>query len=148
MLPRYLSVESSRNPATPFLPVDLVLFRQAPRPTPKEIQFPSSESIAARLQRIRDMLGEEGRISSRKDVEQADENTPPFIAICDDNIEAIRSGKITIQHGRLSSVSGNTINLSDGTSLGDIEALILATGLQASFDFFDPSTLTQLSYKK
>ena len=73
---------------------------------------------------------------------------PPQVAVSDFYLDFLRSGIINVSHGKLSALRKTTATLEDGTKLGNIAAVVLATGFEASdsIRFLPESVLQKLSF--
>lgn len=62
-----------------------------------------------------------------------DTNDPPFLAVSDNYMEFVRSGLISVSHGKLDTLSGRQATvLPSNAKIDNIAAVILATGFEAS----------------
>jgi hypothetical protein len=73
---------------------------------------------------------------------------PPYLAVSDYYMDFVRSGLITVSHGRLARVSGNVATVAQPDStIADVAAVVLATGFEAasSLSFLPKSIQETLS---
>ena len=145
IVPKYLPLDPE-NPSTSFLPLDLVLYRR------RSGRQPSDSSLQARWrmvnENLRAMCGDFSTISEEMEV---DMNMPPYAAVSDLYANCVRSGRITLYKGHLTSISGSSLNLSPETSLpNDITHLIFATGFRpsSSSSILPPSLLSELEFSE
>jgi len=92
-LPRFQPLTPS-DPATPFLPGDLISFRRSNT---------KNKTRSSPHERLRLITGDEQK--SAKFIDANDDESPVFITISDFYAEWCRSEKITLQHGRLVKVN-------------------------------------------
>lgn len=90
------------------------------------------------------MLGDEALVGATGD--KAHETEPPYVAISDNYLGVLRSGRIHIQPGRLVEMQGKTAVLEDGTRVNDIDSVILCTGYDTDLGFLDPAVQEQIGY--
>ena len=79
-----------------------------------------------------------------------DTSNPPFLAVSDTYMNFVRSGLISVSHGKLGSVSDRVATISPSNAqVTDIAAVVLATGFEASasISFLPPSVLEVLSLR-
>lgn len=96
-IPRFIPLIPN-DPASPFLPVDLVFYRRSKRTTPNEIIIRSADENKKSHGFFRLITGDTQESSKLNDTN--DEN-PTFVAISDMYAEWVRAEKITLQQGRL-----------------------------------------------
>ncbi|KDQ08536.1 hypothetical protein BOTBODRAFT_59266 [Botryobasidium botryosum FD-172 SS1] len=141
-LPRYFPMRSA-DPATPFLPNDMVLFRRSPRRVPHEVPIPEDADIKRRNAFFKSILGDQSALAPELSISEADRC---FIAISENYAGALRSKSIHIQRGHLKSVEGNSLLLDNGTKVEEIDAIVMATGFRTSLPFLDQSVIDTISF--
>jgi hypothetical protein len=97
---------------------------------------------------LRAMCGDLSTISEEMEV---DMNMPPYAAVSDLYANFIRSGRITLYKGHLTSISGSSLKLSQQTSLpNDITHIIFSTGFRpsSSSSILPPSLLSELEFSE
>lgn len=129
------------SPAAPFLPLDLSSYNLANRPHPLTNSQGHITMDAARTVHgiYRTVLGtDQSEFSPLLVATERDLDAPPYLAVSDWYTDFVRSGLITLSHGRLDSVSGNTATVlptfqsSEPTTVTDVAAIVLATGFEAA----------------
>jgi cation diffusion facilitator CzcD-associated flavoprotein CzcO len=132
ILPKFLPADP-RDPASPFIPIDLAIYRRDLRPSPHENILPTAEEITMRHGLLKLFCGNQAEISPQLDVPS---DKPLFVSISDEYTGAVRNGRIMVQSRRLATVNGKQLILDNGAAIDDQDVLILATGFHASLDFF------------
>ena len=94
--PRYIPLLPS-DPASPFLPLDLVLYRRATRTSKDEIVLRSAHDYRRLNAFCRGVAGGDQRSFSIAGINDA---LPPCLVISDTYDRCTRSGRISLQHGR------------------------------------------------
>ncbi|KAK0734571.1 hypothetical protein B0T26DRAFT_737200 [Lasiosphaeria miniovina] len=132
-------LHTSPKPASlspPFLPLDLGSYNLANRPEPLvntqgHISVDAAKTVHSIYQTI---LGNDQSIfSPAVAVTAEDTSRPPYLAVSDHYMDFVRSGLISVSHGKLESLSDHNATLSpSGEQIGDIAAVILATGFEAA----------------
>ncbi len=77
-----------------------------------------------------------------------DTDKPPFIAVSDNYMDFVRSGLISVRHGKLETLSGHEATASpSGEKIDDVAAVVFATGFAASssISFLPQSVQTALA---
>jgi cation diffusion facilitator CzcD-associated flavoprotein CzcO len=144
VLPRYLPVlDSDRPPA--FLPMELVLNRGMNRSSFDEVSLPDAEGIAKSHKRMRAFVGDQADVHPELHIQEVDK--PVIISISDHYAELVRSQKITIVKGKLTSVQGAALTIDTGTIIPDVDHVILSTGYYSSLHFLDPGDLSTFSFQ-
>jgi len=144
IVPKHLPLDPD-NPSTTFLPLDLVLYRR------RSGRVPSDSSLQARWRMVNEnlqaMCGDLSMISEEMKV---DMNMPPYATVSDLYANFIRSGRITLYKGHLTSISGSSLNLSQVSLPNDITHIIFATGFRpsSSSNILPPSLLSELEFSK
>ncbi|KAK4144833.1 uncharacterized protein C8A04DRAFT_36207 [Dichotomopilus funicola] len=122
--------------APPFLPLDLGSYNTANKPQPLTNSQGHISPEAAKTTHgiFGAVLGtDQSDFSPQIAVTAAQTEDPPYLAVSDYYMDFIRSGLITISHGKLDSLSGRVANLSpSGEEVTDIAAVVLATGFEAA----------------
>ena len=79
-------------------------------------------------------------------VSASDTNSPPYIAISDNYMGFVRSGLITVSHGKLDGLSGRVATvLPSKEEIGDVAAVVFATGFEASSSIsFLPASIQEI----
>lgn len=119
----------------PFLPLDCVSYNLNNRPKPLvNTQGHVAEEAAKMVHGVfQTVLGtDQSEFSSLLKVDDKTESEPPYLAVSDWYSNFVRSGLIALSKGKIEGLDGSTANLSDGTQIKDIAAVVVATG-------FDPS---------
>lgn len=119
-----------------FLPLDLSSYNLANRPKPlTNTQGHISVELARTVHAIyRNVVGTDQSIFSPDVAVKAEETVnPPYLAVSDHYLDFVRSGLISVTYGKLDSLSDRTATISPSMdTIGDIAAIVLATGFQAS----------------
>ena len=145
IIPKYLPLNPD-DPGTTFLPLDLVLYRR------RSGQQPSDSSLQARWrlvnENLRAMCGDLSSVAWKMKV---DMDMPPYAAVSDLYANFIRSGRITLYKGHLTSISGSSLHISQDISLpDDITDIIFSTGFRpsSSSSILPPSLLSELEFSE
>ncbi|KAG2499276.1 hypothetical protein HYH03_002854 [Edaphochlamys debaryana] len=168
---RYLPSDAT-SPAPVFMPLDLTLYRRAPRKEDAERLFPTAEHRKAVNNYFRSLCGDQAaRFGPCLEV-PPDTTEPPALGISNSYGAMLTCGSLQLRRGRLVRFHGSTLELStdagggcnsngDGGSgsggggsgggggsllLEDVDAVVLATGLKPSLSFLPPDLLQELSY--
>jgi hypothetical protein len=77
-----------------------------------------------------------------------DLSKPPYITVSDWYCDFVRSGVISVSTGKVASITGNTAQLSDGTKIDNLAAVVVAAGFDPStrLDFLPQKTLQTLQF--
>ncbi|KAK3694421.1 hypothetical protein B0T22DRAFT_496832 [Podospora appendiculata] len=137
--------------APPFLPLDLASYNLANRPRPLvntqgHISVDAAKTVHSIFQSISG--SDQFMFSPSVAIKSDDTDKPPFLAVSDNYLEFVRSGLISVSHGKLESLRGNSATIAPSTEqIGDIAAVVLATGFEASssISFLPPSIRETLS---
>ena len=135
------------DPASPFLPIDLVFYRQSTRTTPHELFFRSTEEYKKINGYIRSMTGDHQRSAHFAPNREEKEF---WLAISNMYNPWNRSDKIVLQQGRLKQLhTDGTLELDHGMTIPttDNDVLLMCTGYRPCLDFFAEEILEKLSYK-
>jgi cation diffusion facilitator CzcD-associated flavoprotein CzcO len=144
VLPRHLPVlDSDLSPA--FLPMELLLNRRTNRFSFDDVSLPDAEGFAESHKRIRAFVGDQADI--HPELHPREVNEPAMISISDHYAELVRSQKITIVKGKLTSVKGAALTIDSGTVIPDVDHIVLSTGYCPSLPFLDPNDLTAFSFQ-
>jgi cation diffusion facilitator CzcD-associated flavoprotein CzcO len=143
VLPRHLPLLDSAGPS-PFLPMDLVLNRRTNRTSFDEVSL-DVEGFAKSHKVIRAFVGDQSDIHPDLHIQEVDR--PVMVSISDHYAELARSQKITIVKGKLMSVEGATLTIDSGTTISDVDYVILSTGYCSSLPFIDPGDLDTFSFQ-
>lgn len=139
VFPLFTTPAAGRTAAS-FLPLDLSSYNLANRPKPLvntqgHITVEAAKNSHAIYQGA---LGtDQSEFSPLLASNPEAQEEPPYLAVSDWYTEFVRSGLISVIHGKLKAVSGNTATLSSMSSengptvLDDIAAIVLATGFEA-----------------
>jgi cation diffusion facilitator CzcD-associated flavoprotein CzcO len=147
IIPKYLPL-NPQNPGTSFFPLDLVLYRrqrheQEPDPTP-EARWSRTNAY------LRSLCGDLSEISEHLKV---DMDLPPYAAVSDMYTNFVRSGRIVLHTGHLTSISGSTLTttpVAEPSIPDNITHIIFATGFRpsTSSNILSPSLLSALSFSE
>ncbi|KAK1757861.1 hypothetical protein QBC47DRAFT_295955 [Echria macrotheca] len=143
-----------KSPAPPFLPIDLGSYNLSNRPHPlTNTQGHISPEAAKAVHGIyRNTVGSDQSIfSPAVAVTPGEMNNPPYLAVSDYYLEFVRAGLISVSHGKLESLCSQVATVSpSGEQIGDIAAVVLATGFQASasLSFLPAATQETLSVRE
>lgn len=145
IIPKYLPLNPD-NPGTTFLPLDLVLYR---RRSDRQLSD-SSPQARWRLvnENFRAMCGDLSSISNEMEVNI---DMPPYGAGSDLYANFIRSGRVTLYKGHLTSISGSSLHISQEISIpSDITDIIFSTGFRpsSSSSILPPSLLSELNFSE
>ncbi|KAK8114560.1 dimethylaniline monooxygenase 4 [Apiospora kogelbergensis] len=138
--------------APPFLPCDLPSYNLANRPHPlmNSSGHISEESAKVFNSVFQSVLGtDQGDFSPDIKISDALIEQQPFLAMSNHYAEFVRSGIISVKHGKILSLVGNTAEISPtGEKIEDIAAVVLATGFDPcpSLAFLPPEVLETISY--
>jgi len=145
VIPKYLSLDPD-DPSTPFLPLDLVLYRRFPSPSDGR-----DLSLQARWRKVNENL--QSLCGGLGDVAEmnVDMDMPPYAAVSDMYANYVRSGHVTLYSGHLSSVSGSILAVHPSPKHplpDDITDIIFATGFRpsSSSHIFSPNLLADLNF--
>ncbi|RDW68554.1 hypothetical protein BP5796_09211 [Coleophoma crateriformis] len=146
------------NPASPFLPLDLVMYNLAWKPE-GPIKNTSGEISPEAAEMTNDFMnkyvGSDQSELGTNDLAMKGEirSKQPFLACSDQYTEFIRSGEIVTHRGRVTEASpdGKSIVIENQGSkyqLDDVAAVVFATGFKASpsISYFSSSILEQLQF--
>ncbi|KAK3329897.1 hypothetical protein B0H66DRAFT_635009 [Apodospora peruviana] len=136
VFPLYTSPKPTSS-APPFIPSDLSSYNLANRPHPlTNTQGHVTVDAARNLHAIyQTVLGTDQSIfAPAVRVTSKDTDEPPYLAVSDNYMEFVRSGLISVSHGKLESLSGHdaTISPRSEPQISDIAAVVLATGFEAA----------------
>ncbi|KAK3901020.1 hypothetical protein C8A05DRAFT_35327 [Staphylotrichum tortipilum] len=125
-----------KAPAPPFLPLDLGSYNLANRVHPLTNSQGHISPEAAKIVHsiYQTAVGtDQSDFSLETSVSAADTEKPPFIAVSDNYLDFVRSGLISVHHGKLVTLSGNEATTSpSGEQISDIAAVVFATGFTAA----------------
>ena len=144
VLPRHLPVLDSDLPPA-FLPMELVLNRRTNHASFDETSLPDAKWFAASHKLIRTFVGDQADI--HPELHAREVNEPAMISISDHYAELVRSQKITIVKGKLTSVEGAALIIDSGTVIPDVDCIVLSTGYCPSLPFLDPNDLAAFSFQ-
>jgi cation diffusion facilitator CzcD-associated flavoprotein CzcO len=96
-IPRYQPLIPN-DPASPFLPIDLIVYRRSTRTSTHENVLPNGDANKKINEYFRLITGNSQKSSKLID---ANDEKPAFISISDMYAEWNRAGKITLKQGRL-----------------------------------------------
>lgn len=148
VVPKFLPLDPD-NPGTTFLPLDLVLYRRRHSQTTNDES--SSQSRWRRAnENLRSLCRE---LSDASEDMKIDMDMPPYAVVSDMYANFVRSGRIILYTGHLTSISGSTLALSPETSKlipENITHIIFATGFRpsSSSDILPTELLSSLSFSK
>ncbi|KAH6854080.1 hypothetical protein B0I37DRAFT_441135 [Chaetomium sp. MPI-CAGE-AT-0009] len=137
--------------APPFLPLDLGSYNTANRVHPlTNSQGHISVEAAKVVHSIyQTALGTDQSIFSPEvAVTAANTDDPPYLTVSDHYMDFVRSGLISVSHGKLNNLSGSTATVSPSNErIEDVAAVVFATGFEASssISFLPPSVKEALS---
>ena len=147
----YANDTQPKAPAPPFLPLDLGSYNLANRvhPLTNSQGHISPEAAKTAHSIYQTALGtDQSNFSPATSVSAADTDKPPFIAVSDNYMDFVRSGLISVRHGKLETLSGREGTASpSGEKIDDIAAVVFATGFTASssISFLPQSVQTALA---
>ncbi|GAB1310690.1 hypothetical protein MFIFM68171_00900 [Madurella fahalii] len=122
--------------APPFLPLDLGSYDLSKRIRPLTNSQGHISPEAAKIVHsiYQAALGtDQSMFSPAVSISTSDTSDPPFLAVSDSYMEFVRSGLISVSHGKLETLSGRQATVSPSNAqISDIAAVILATGFEAS----------------
>lgn len=127
VVPKHLPLDVE-DPGTTFLPLDLVLYRYH---TPVQTHSSTQE----RRREINEYLRSfSGNLSDFSADMKADMSSPPHVAVSDMYTNFVRSGRIILHKGHLSTIFGSNLNVDSEKSspLSNITDIIFATGFRPS----------------
>lgn len=137
--------------APPFLPLDLFSYNLANRPDNlTNMQGHVSTEAAMTLHSIYEtMLGtDQSEFSPNLAVTNTDTDKPPYLAVSDTYADFVRTGLISVSHGKVDSVTGNTVTVTttrgEVSKIDNVAAVVLATGFEAASSIsFLPSSVQE-----
>ncbi|KAK3362376.1 hypothetical protein B0T25DRAFT_524162 [Lasiosphaeria hispida] len=135
VFPLHLSPKPALS-APPFLPLDLGSYNLSNRSYPlanKEghISVEAAQTVHAIYRQT--VGSDQSLFSAKVAVGGDDTKNPPYLAVSDTYLEFVRTGLISVSHGKLQSISGNTATIIPaGEQTNDVAAVVLATGFEAS----------------
>ncbi|KAK3395379.1 FAD/NAD(P)-binding domain-containing protein [Sordaria brevicollis] len=145
------AIHHPASSAPPFLPLDFCSYNLANRPDSlTNIQGHISTKAAKALHSaFETMLGtNQSEFSPSLAVTNTDTDKPPYLAVSDTYADFVRTGLISVSHGKVQSVTGNTVTVT--TALGEVSkidnvaAIVLATGFEAASSIsFLPSSVQE-----
>lgn len=143
VVPKHLPLDVE-DPGTSFLPLDLVLYRY---PTPVQTHSSTQERWREMNEYLRSFSGNLSDFSADM---KADMNSPPHVAVSDMYTNFVRSGRIILHKGRLSTIFGSNLNVDPEKSLplSNMTDIIFATGFRPSSasTILPPSLLSALNF--
>jgi len=163
IIPRYIPLDPN-SPATPFMPVDLALYRRKVELDDASKMEPPGESPENRYLKFnryfQSLFGNTKQEVMRQFRRAGDESLPPFVSISDSFADLVRSGKIELVQGRFEGFSDSSLlvksiegdlpksNMQDTPyfELENIDDVIFCTGYKPSFDFLPPDMLSAMEY--
>lgn len=95
------------------------------------------------------MLGtNQSEFSSNLAVTNTDTDKPPYLAVSDAYADFVRTGLISVSHGKVDSVTGNTVTVTTArgevSKIDNVAAVVLATGFEAASSIsFLPSSVQE-----
>ncbi|KAK0624833.1 hypothetical protein B0T17DRAFT_577457 [Bombardia bombarda] len=141
VLPLYTSPKPKLS-APPFLPMDLNTGNIANRPQPLvNTQGHISPEQAKKVHGILQAAAgtDQSNFSPALAIKDTDTEKPPYLAISDYYMDFVRSGLISVSHGKLLSLTGTDATISslnpdkpESSTISNIAAVVLATGFEAS----------------
>ena len=147
VVPKYLPLDPE-CPSTAFLPLDLILYRRRPQTTNEDV--PPQIRWRKVNENLRSFCGS---LSDFSEEMKVDMDMPPYVAVSDMYANFIRSGRVTLHTGHLTSVSGSTLTLTPPTPRPipeNITHIIFATGFRpsSSSSILPSSLLSDLSFSE
>ncbi|KAK3355492.1 FAD/NAD(P)-binding domain-containing protein [Neurospora tetraspora] len=139
------------SPAPPFLPMDLCSYNLANRPDNlTNMQgHVSTEAAKTRHSIFETMLGtDQSDFSPSLAITNTDTDKPPYLAVSDTYADFVRSGLISVSHGKVDSLTGSTVTVTtargDVSKIDNVAAVVLATGFEAASSIsFLPSSVQE-----
>ncbi|TPX08828.1 uncharacterized protein E0L32_009768 [Thyridium curvatum] len=148
-----LTSPKAGHAAAPFLPCDLPSYNLSNRPRPLvnkqgHISIEAAQTANSVFQGV---IGtDQSDFSPQLAIGGDALDDPPYITFSDTYLEFVRSGLITVSHGKLAGVDGTTATLSPPgeEAISDVAAVVLATGFDASsaIAYLPPQTREALSF--
>ena len=145
-VPRWIPLIPN-DPTSPFLPIDLVLYRQSKRISPNEVIFRKIDECKNLNNYFRSITG--GQQASAHFATNM-EDKQLCLAISNMYDPCKQGGQITLQQGRLEHVHDDgTLELDNGTIIRTTsdDILLMCTGYRPCLNFFSKQILKELSYK-
>ncbi|KAL2136205.1 hypothetical protein VTI74DRAFT_5083 [Chaetomium olivicolor] len=137
--------------APPFLPLDLGSYNLSNRVQPlTNSQGHISDEAAKSLHSIyaRALGTDQSIFSPAVAVSGTDLENPPYITVSDTYLDFVRTGLISVSHGKLEALSHREATVSvSNEKINDVAAVVFATGFEASssISFLPPSVQETLS---
>ncbi|KAG8667130.1 hypothetical protein FPOAC1_011952 [Fusarium poae] len=134
IFPLYTSPKPTSK-AAPFLPLDFSSYNLNNRPKPlTNTQGHIPDETAKAVHGIyKGVLGtDQSEFSALLKTDGTNDAKQPYLAVSEWYTDFVRSGLITLSHGKVEDLEGSTATLSDGTKVEDIVAVVAATGFDAS----------------
>ncbi|GIM01998.1 hypothetical protein Vretimale_6699, partial [Volvox reticuliferus] len=182
LIPRYLPLAAAAatdangasGAAPPFVPLDVFFHRWSGRVAsgrgPEEQVFPTSEDHIKSNAFFSSLCGDQGKLLSPVLAVPRVTSEPVGVAISDSYGPLVASGRLKLRRGRITRVSGCSLELSDENAayvasassgsgsggsdggnnlsqpLHDVDAIVLCTGLRPALKFLPDELLSKLSY--
>ncbi|KAM0563448.1 hypothetical protein ACHAPJ_001169 [Fusarium lateritium] len=134
VFPLYTSPKPA-NAAAPFLPLDFASYNLNNRPRPlTNTQGHIPEETAKVVHGIfKGVVGsDQSEFSPLLKVDDSNDSKQPYLAVSEWYTDFVRSGLITLSKGKVEGLEGSTAILSDGSRIGDVAAVVVSTGFDAS----------------
>jgi dimethylaniline monooxygenase (N-oxide forming) len=125
VLPRMIPDAEGR-----FLPVDLFLYRRSSKAPTIEQQLLNDDAIRERHAFLKKLVGQ--RKQSVLGI--PDESSVPVVAVSDDYLDCVSSGKIQVVHGRLDRVDGKRCVVNGEVLEEEFDTIISCTGYRTNLD--------------
>ncbi|CEJ93832.1 hypothetical protein VHEMI09399 [[Torrubiella] hemipterigena] len=150
VFPLHTTPEPS-SAAPPFVPLDLSSYNRNARPRPlTNSQGHITVDAAKRLHGIfeKSLGSDQASFSEQLKIDDKGRSEPAYLAVSDWHCDFVRSGAIQLSTGRVESIESNTATLSDGSTIDDIAAVVVAAGFDASpcLDFLPKDVLATIQH--
>ena len=145
-IPRFTPIIPT-DPASPFLPLDLNLYRRSTRILNREKLFRDVNDYRKFNEYCRLIVGSDQPFSH---LSHSSDDQPTYATISEMYLGWYRAARISLQHGCLKLVNQNrTLILDKGTTIDTTsdDVFVLCTGFRPCLDFFSRDILEQLCYK-
>ena len=146
VLPKYIPLDLD-DPGSTLLPWDFTLYRHSSPPPNQQTQ---QEQWKKTHELMRAICGDPVGLSAGSNINM---ETPPYVAISDLYANYVRSERIKVSTGRLTSISGSQLTIASDTSYtlpSNVTDIIFATGFHpsAASNILTPSLLSDLDFSK
>ena len=146
VFPKYVPLDVD-DPGSTLLPWDFIFYRHLSQPPNQQTQ---QEQWKKTHELLRSICGDPVGLSAGSNINM---DTPPYLAISDLYANYVRSERIKVYTGRLTSISGSQLTITSNTSYtlpSNITDIIFATGFHpsAASTILPPTLLSDLDFSE